>query len=81
LLVGHVATRTSHFSREAIIAKNRNTYAKRQREQEKRQRADDKRAKKEHKKDKPDLVQIPPSQADSAESTMESRIPPLPVPR
>jgi hypothetical protein len=34
---------------EPIIAKNRNTFAKRQREQEKKQRADDKRAKRERK--------------------------------
>ncbi len=39
---------------ESIIAKNRNTYAKRQREQDKKQRADDKRAKREDKKEKPE---------------------------
>lgn len=36
-------------NKEYPIAKNRNTYAKRQREQEKRQRADDKRIKRERK--------------------------------
>jgi len=39
----------THFFKEYHIAKNRNTYAKRQREQEKRQRADDKRLKREKK--------------------------------
>jgi len=39
-------------SPESIIAKNRNTYAKRQREQEKKQRADDKRIKRDQKKEK-----------------------------
>ena len=42
-----------HFSRsrEAAIAKNRNTYAKRQREQEKREKADRKRAKRDRKRE------------------------------
>jgi len=38
-------------SREAPIAKNQNTFAKRQREQEKKRRQDDKRTKKDKKKD------------------------------
>ena len=42
---------------ESIIAKNRNTYAKRQREQEKKQRADDKRLKRERKKDRDEPAQ------------------------
>jgi len=39
--------------RNRPIARNRNTYAKRQREFEKKQRADDKRLKREQKKDRP----------------------------
>lgn len=55
------------FSTEAAIAKNRNTYAKRQREQDKKYRADKKREKKDRKReeagkpvewyDQPDLTQ------------------------
>jgi hypothetical protein len=48
----HSGTRSSNLPTEPIIAKNRNTYAKRQREQEKKQRADDKRLRRERKKEK-----------------------------
>jgi len=49
-------------SREAAIAKNRNTYAKRQREQEKREKADRKRAKRDRKRE-------PARPADSPDAT------------
>lgn len=51
---GETASRLIHsftFLTEAPIAKNRNTYAKRQREQEKKERADRKRAKRDQKKE------------------------------
>lgn len=44
---------------EPIIAKNRNTYAKRQREQDKKQRADEKLAKRVEKKEKPEITPEP----------------------
>lgn len=58
--VGMAQTRYSEF----IIAKNRNTYAKRQREQEKKQRADDKLAKRIEKKAKPVIITPPPVPRD-----------------
>ncbi len=57
-----------HFDpspREPPIAKNRNTYAKRQREQEKKQRANDKRGKREQRK-------VAVNQPESAEGNPES---------
>lgn len=47
------------MQRSFKIAKNRNTYAKRQREADKRQRADDKRNKREQKRTEPGSA-VPP---------------------
>jgi hypothetical protein len=54
------------------IAKNRNTYAKRQREQDQRQRAEDKRLKRERKLTMPDSERVPETN-DQNDSGTETR--------